>query len=58
VRPVTLSLGQLEHLADLARVAPHAAWRVLAGVAVCPQTIASVERAASALASERRAVRS
>jgi|GEM_PF-6493780 len=46
---VTLAPEQLARLAARARVAPHAAWAVLAGVSVCPQTRASVERAAAAL---------
>lgn len=45
----SLSPEQLARLAARAGVAPHAAHRVLAGVGVCPQTIASVERAAAAL---------
>lgn len=46
---VTLSSEQLARLAARAGVAPHAAHRGLAGAGVCPQTIASVERAVAAL---------
>lgn len=46
---VTLSPEALLAVARRARVAPHAAWRVLAGVSVCPETRRSVERAVAAL---------
>lgn len=46
---VTLSPEELARLAARAGVAPHAAHRVLAGAGVCPQTIASVERAVASL---------
>ena len=46
---LTLSPEQLARIATRAQVAPHAVWRVLAGVSVCPQTRASVLGAVAAL---------
>lgn len=46
---IALTAAELGRVAEAARVAPHAVHAVLAGRAVCPQTIASVNAAIASL---------
>lgn len=46
---IALTAAQLAKVAAAAHVAPHAVHAVIAGEAVCPQTIASVEAALTRL---------